>query len=98
MLTLLIIQDLTDSTREAAWAHGVSTGPPALPSGLKSLRTDTAFGLLRTVVKNLPSGIVFDSGRHVSLWSLPCFDVTQSATFLRWPNLYHVLAPLSAVL
>lgn len=81
MLTLLIIQDLTDSTREAAWAHGASMGPPALTSGLKSLHTGTAFGLLGTVVKNLPSGIVFDSGGHVSLRSVPCFDVTQSATF-----------------
>lgn len=81
MLTLLIIQDLTDSTSKAAWEHGAIMDPSALPSGLRSLHTDTAFGLLGAIVKNLPSGILFDSGRHVSLRSVPCFDVAQSATF-----------------
>lgn len=85
MLTLLIIQDLTDSTSEAAWEHGAIMGPSALPSGLRSLHTDTAFGLLGTIVKTLPSGILFDSGRHVSLRSVPCFDVAQSATFSGGP-------------
>lgn len=60
-------------------------GPFCLPSGLRSLHTDTAFGLLGTIVKTLPSGILFDSGRHVSLWSVPCFDVAQSATFSGGP-------------
>lgn len=53
----------------------------AQPSSLKSLHTDTAFGLSGTIVENLPSGIVFDSGGHVSFRSVPCFDVAQSATF-----------------
>lgn len=80
MLTLLIIQDLTDSTREAAWAHGASMGP-VLCRVVWRTSTQTLLLFVRDSCKESLSGIVFDSGRHVSLRSVPCFDVTQPATF-----------------
>jgi hypothetical protein len=72
MLTLLIIQSLTDSTREAAREHSGSTPPPPptprpWPDESPSLTLPLVCqGLFQN---KLPSWLLFDSSRHVSLQS-----------------------------
>ena len=98
MLTLLIIQDLTDSTSEAAWEHGAIMDPSALPRGAEEPPHRHCLWFVRVYCKESPIR------NSVWFWQACVFTVCtlfwcgSVRNILRRPSLYPVFAPLSVVL